>query len=82
MVDKDLLKIELSVFYSRNEITAHSIANQNIFGCLHTLNFIINYGLDTAFREILKVLKILVTIPMTTAETKRSFSKTNVASTQ
>ncbi|CAH1114114.1 unnamed protein product [Psylliodes chrysocephalus] len=80
MVDKEALKIELAVFYSREEVTdsasesANPNESENFTGCLPTLNFIISFGLESVFKEIVKVIKILVTIPMTTSETERCFS--------
>lgn len=78
MINKEILKMELSIFYSRKEITGQDSENssevQSFSGCLQTLNFIKSFGLDTAFGEVVKVLKILVTIPMTTSETERCFS--------
>jgi hypothetical protein len=58
--------MELDVFYSRPTLTKESMT-----GCLKTLNFINSFGLDIAFPEITKVLKILVTIPITTSEAER-----------
>jgi hypothetical protein len=37
------------------------------------LNFLNSFGLDVTFPEITKVLKILVTIPITTSEAERCF---------
>jgi hypothetical protein len=68
MIDKNALKVELGVFYSRPELT------KEMTGCLKTLNFINSFGLDITFPEITKVLKILVTIPYTTSEAERCFS--------
>ncbi|KAF2882299.1 hypothetical protein ILUMI_23864 [Ignelater luminosus] len=71
MVDQHNLKTELGIFYSRPEI----IGNDNLSGCWNILKFLISFGLDsTAFKEVAKVLKILVTMPMTTSETERCFS--------
>lgn len=78
MIDKEILKMQLSIFYSRKEITGQDSENsseiQSFSGCLQTLNFLISFGLDAVFGEVVKVLKILVTIPMTTSETERCFS--------
>ena len=73
MVEKAALRTELSTFYSRPEFSQNNLLSGS--GCLKTLNFLISYGLDTtAFKEITKALKILVTLPMTTSETERCFS--------
>ncbi|KAJ3620532.1 hypothetical protein MTP99_004473 [Tenebrio molitor] len=72
MIDKRVLIMELEVFYSRPELTKETMT-----GCLKILNFINSFGLDIAFPEITKVLKILVTIPITTSETERCFSTLN-----
>lgn len=69
MIDKNSFMTELEVFYSRSEIT-----EENMAGCLKTLNFITSFGLDGTFKEITKALKILLTIPMTTSESERCFS--------
>lgn len=77
MIKRNILLMELGVFYSRTEITDMGLedgsGNENV-GCLQTLNFLLKCGLTSAFPEIVKVLKILVTIPMTTSETERCFS--------
>jgi len=73
MVENAALRTELSTFYSRPEFSQDNPLSGS--GCLKTLNFLISYGLDTtAFKEITKALKILVTLPMTTSETERCFS--------
>lgn len=70
MVDKKSLITELSVFYGRPEFREN-----NIVRCLKTLKFLIPHGLDAVvFKEVSKVLKILITVPMTSAETERCFS--------
>ena len=43
-------------------------------GCLKTLDFVTSFGLDSAFKEMTKALKILVTTPATTSETEQCFS--------
>jgi hypothetical protein len=68
MIDKNALITELHVFYSRPEVTEKSMS-----GCLKILNFLNSFGLDVTFPEITKVLKILVTIPITTPEAERCF---------
>lgn len=77
LIDKEILITELNIFYSRAEI----VNNSDVSGCLKTLNFILSLGLDNAFKEIMKTLQILVTIPMTTAEPERCFSKLKLIKT-
>uniref|UniRef100_V5GRQ1 HAT C-terminal dimerisation domain-containing protein n=1 Tax=Anoplophora glabripennis TaxID=217634 RepID=V5GRQ1_ANOGL len=77
MIDKELLKTELNIFYSRPEINSDPRAS----GCLTTLNLILSLGLEAVFKEITQALQILVTIPMTTAEPERCFSKLNLIKT-
>jgi hypothetical protein len=59
----------IDVFYLRPELTEESMT-----GCLKTLNFLNSLDSDAAFPEITKVLKILVSISITTSETERCFS--------
>ena len=70
MVDMEVLKNELSVFYDRPEFRENSVS-----GCLQILKFIISFGLDTdVFKEVTKVLRILITMPMSTSQSERCFS--------
>lgn len=66
-IDKERLKTELSVIYSRADC-------RSIKGAVPFLKFLIENNLSVPFQETKKVLEILVTIPMTTAEAERSFS--------
>lgn len=71
------MKTELGVFYSKKEIADH----QDISDCVKILNLILSHELDTAFKEVTKALQILVTIPTTTAEPERCFSKLKLIKT-
>ncbi|GBN10527.1 hypothetical protein AVEN_243437-1 [Araneus ventricosus] len=64
MLQKDRLKTELRVIYSRSDF-------RNITGAISLLLFIIENNLQTKFPETYKLLLIVVTIPMTTAEAER-----------
>lgn len=61
------LKTELQVLYERDELTELS-------GAAPFLSLILSDGLDSTFPEITKLLKILITIPMSTSEAERCFS--------
>ncbi|GBO29570.1 hypothetical protein AVEN_132744-1 [Araneus ventricosus] len=65
MLQKDRLKTELGVIYRRSDF-------RKMTGSL--LQFIIENNLQTTFSETYKILLIIVTIPMTTAEAERCFS--------
>ncbi|GBN64947.1 hypothetical protein AVEN_181059-1 [Araneus ventricosus] len=67
MLQKDRLKTELRVIYSRSDF-------RNITGAISLLLFIIENNLQTKFPETYKLLLIIVTIPTTTAEAERWFS--------
>ncbi|KAL4153204.1 hypothetical protein QTP88_001037 [Uroleucon formosanum] len=66
-IDKLELKTELQVIYKRNDFKKISTA-------VHLLKFIIENQLLDTFSETSKLLKIVITIPMTSAEAERSFS--------
>ncbi|KAL4088759.1 hypothetical protein QTP88_023843 [Uroleucon formosanum] len=66
-IDKLELKSELQVIYKRNDFKKISTA-------VHLLKFIIENQLLDTFSETSKLLKIVITIPMTSAEAERSFS--------
>ncbi|GBM86439.1 hypothetical protein AVEN_108451-1 [Araneus ventricosus] len=66
MLQKDRLKTELGVIY-RSDF-------RNMTGAISLLQFIIENNLQTTFSETYKLLLIIVTIPMTTAEAERCFS--------
>lgn len=68
--DRNKLRTELTVIYEMDELTPVSSA-----GLLALHNFISeNHALGETLSEILKLLKILITIPMTSAEAERCFS--------
>ncbi|GBO04549.1 hypothetical protein AVEN_208613-1 [Araneus ventricosus] len=67
MLQKDRLKTELGVIYRRSDF-------RNMTGAISLLQFIIENNLQTTFSETYKLLLIIVTIPMTTAEAERCFS--------
>lgn len=66
-LDKERVKTELSVIYSRPDCRA-------IKGAIPFLKFLIENNLSNPFQETKKLLEILITIPMSTAEAERSFS--------
>lgn len=61
------LKTELSVLYEKPDF-------RQIFGALPLFNFILNNNIEDTFQEVTKLLQILITTPMTTAEAERCFS--------
>jgi len=66
-LDVTKLKTELQLFYKRTDF-------RDINSSVHLLKFIIENNLIHIFSESYKLLKIISTIPMTTAEAERSFS--------
>ncbi|GBM08546.1 hypothetical protein AVEN_69765-1 [Araneus ventricosus] len=67
MLQKDRLKTELGVIYRISDF-------RNMPGAISLLQFIIENNLQTMFSETYKLLLIIVTIPITTAEAERCFS--------
>ncbi|GBL64902.1 hypothetical protein AVEN_236886-1 [Araneus ventricosus] len=67
MLQKDRLKTELGVIYRISDF-------RNMTGAISFLQFIIENNLLTTFSETYKLLLIIVTIPMTTAEAEICFS--------
>lgn len=65
--DKERLKTELSVIYSRPDC-------RDLQGAIPFLKLLIQNNLTNSFQETKKLLEILITIPMSTAEAERSFS--------
>lgn len=63
---QEKLETELQIFYSRKEF-------HNFKGLLSLLNVLNEENLASVFSEIIKLIKILVTIPMTTTEPERCF---------
>ena len=67
MIEKEQLIKELQVFYNRDDM-------HNYEKLTELLNFIIENNLESVFEEMVKLLKILITIPMTTSEAERCHS--------
>ncbi|PNF24207.1 hypothetical protein B7P43_G16041 [Cryptotermes secundus] len=67
MIDKEKLETELKVFYCRSDIHEYCTL-------IELLKFILENNLNDAFGEITKLIKILLTVPMTTSEAERCFS--------
>lgn len=70
MLNKEILHTELSVLYERPDF-------KNIDGAVPLLQLIYSSNLQNTFSEITNLLKIIVTIPMKTAEPERCFSTLN-----
>lgn len=66
-LDVTKLKTELQLFYKRTDF-------RDMSSSVHLLKFIIENNLTLIFFESYKLLKIISTIPMITAEAERSFS--------
>ena len=66
-LDKNRLKTELRVLYERQDFRTTE-------GAVPLLQLLISSNLQDTFYETMKLLKILVTTPMTTAEPERCFS--------
>ncbi|KAJ8375412.1 hypothetical protein SKAU_G00059920 [Synaphobranchus kaupii] len=67
MLNKAKLKTELSLIYENDEFKACS-------GALTLFQFFMENNLQGTFTETASLLKILITTPMTTAESERCFS--------
>ncbi|XP_029966966.1 uncharacterized protein LOC115402534 [Salarias fasciatus] len=67
MLNKAKLKTELSLIYENHEFKACS-------GALPLFQFFVENDLQGTFTETVTLLKILLTTPMTTAESERCFS--------
>ena len=67
MLKKDKLRTELKVLYERQDF-------RNIDGAVPLLQLFIKNNLACAFGEVTTLLRIIVTIPMTTSEPERCFS--------
>ena len=67
MIHKEKLETELKVFYSRFDIHEYS-------KLVDLLKLILGNNLDDVLSEITKLIKILLTIPMTTSQPERCFS--------
>ena len=66
-VDIKKLRTELTAIYEREEF-------RKITGALSLFEFINGNNLNETFSECVKLLKVLLTIPMTTSEAERCFS--------
>lgn len=66
-LNKAKLKTELSLIYENDEFKACS-------GALTLFQFFMENNLQGTFTETVSLLKILITTPMTTAESERCFS--------
>ncbi|KAF4529478.1 hypothetical protein B566_EDAN017765 [Ephemera danica] len=64
---KAALKSELILLYEKEEF-------RQAEGAVALLKFIISEGLDCIFSETVKLIKIVITMPMSTAEAERCFS--------
>ena len=67
MLEKYKLKSELAVLYSRDDFCK----SEKIIDILNIIN---DNNLQSTFSETFKLLNILITTPMTTAEAERCFS--------
>ena len=66
-LNENKLKTELTVIYSRPDL-------RDFVGVLPLLNFILDNQIDDTFEELTKLLRIIVTSPMSSAEAERCFS--------
>lgn len=66
-LDEDSLRSELTVIYDRNEFRKMS-------GSLSLYSFFCSNGLEGTFKETVKLLKIIITIPVSSAEAERCVS--------
>lgn len=67
LLNKSKLKTELSLIYSNNEF-------RNCTGAVALYQLFVENNLQDTFSETVTLLKILITTPMTTAESERCFS--------
>lgn len=67
LLNKNKLKTELSLIYSNEEF-------KNCSGALALYQLFMESNLQDTFSETVALLKILITTPMTTAESERCFS--------
>lgn len=66
-IEKEALLLELQVFYSRSDL-------HNYNKLTDLLHFILKNNIQKTFRELTKLINIIITIPMTTSEPERCFS--------
>jgi len=64
---QERLKTELEVMYSGDDF-------RTLCGVIPTINYLLNNNIEDTFKEVFKLLKLLVVIPMTYSEAERSFS--------
>ncbi|XP_078522463.1 zinc finger MYM-type protein 1-like [Lissotriton helveticus] len=67
MLNKDKLNSELSIIYGRHEF-------RRATGAIPLFGLFVENNLQEPFSETMNLLKILITTPMTTAESERCFS--------
>lgn len=67
MSDKEKLSTELEVIYLREDF-------RNIVGAFNMLSLMTQNNFKETYSEIIKLLKIIITTPMSTAESERYFS--------
>lgn len=67
---QERLKTELEVIYSREDF-------RHLKNIISTISYIVNNDMKETFKEVLKLLKIIVVTPMTSSEAERSFSTLN-----
>lgn len=65
--DTNKLRTELSLIYNRSEF--HKMS-----GALALFSFLYANNLDSTFEETIKLLKIIITVPVSSAEAERCFS--------
>lgn len=65
--EKEKLKTDLLVLYSRTDFGSKG-------GAVPLLQFFIENNLCSVFSEVTKLLKLLITMPVTTSESERTFS--------
>lgn len=68
MLDKARLSTELSVLYGRRDF------RQTTGGAMALFSFLCENNLEKSFSETIKLLRVVITTPMTTAESERCFS--------
>lgn len=66
-LNKSKLQTELELIYKRTDF-------RSVIGAVNLLQFIIDNNLEQIFSETFKLIRIIATIPMTSAEAERSFS--------
>lgn len=67
MLDQENLRTELEVFYG-------NLQDVHYTNMLDLMNYFVDRNLSRVFPEVLRLLHILITIPMTTSEAERCFS--------